>query len=57
MDGDAFAIPDSGEDTSCGFFHRRNRKRIGEIVPGWHLQESVGVVNAAPGKHFKLRLT
>jgi len=57
MDGNPFASQDSREDTSCGFFRRRDRKRIGKIVPGWHLQEGVDILKAASGKHFKQRLT
>jgi hypothetical protein len=56
-DGDPFASPDGAKYTIRRFFHRRNRKRIREIVPGWHLQECVDVLNAAAGKHFKQRLT
>jgi hypothetical protein len=53
VDGDAFSSPDGAKHTSRGFFHRRNRKRIWKIVPGWHLQECIDVLNATPGKHFK----
>jgi hypothetical protein len=53
MDGNAVAMPNRAKYTSRGFLHRRNRKRIGEIAPGWRLKEGVDVPNAAADKHFK----
>jgi hypothetical protein len=52
VDRNAFASPDGAKYTSRGFFHRRDREWIWKIIPGWHLQEGVDVLNAAAGKHF-----
>jgi hypothetical protein len=53
IDGHAFKIPNTAKYTSRGSLHRRNRKAIEKIDPGWQLQKGVDVLNASPGKHFK----